>query len=171
MPAVSWAQVDTPCPFASPSPGIQPSATSSPDQARSERCFVALNGSPSHQEPTSGPRPVHRFADRLNIALTVAGVGALLADGATTQYLMKNYPGGREVDPLARPFVENGWPGQILGGTLFIGAEVGLRYVLHRKGHHRVERWFSTIPITYGGVCAVHNLSVIKESQSFGIYR
>jgi len=109
----------------------------------------------------------HRFFDGLNVGLIVAESGALLADGVTTQYGLTHY-GGREADPIARPFVEHGWPGMIAGGALFVSAEVGLRYLLHKKRHHRVERWLPTFVIAYGATGAIHNAAQIhKANQPF----
>ena len=115
----------------------------------------------------TSPEAPHRFFDRLNVGLIVAESGALLADGITTQYGLTHY-GGREADPFARPFVEHGWPGMIAGGALFISAEVGLRYLLHKKRHHRTERWLPTFIIAYGATGAIYNSAQIhKASQPF----
>jgi hypothetical protein len=112
-----------------------------------------------------GTEKPHRFLDATNIALTAIETGALLADGITTQRALKKYPEFfREADPIARPFVNRGWPGQIVGGTLFIGADVGLRYWLHKNGHHRIERILPMVLTTYGSVCAIQNH---REMQRF----
>ncbi len=82
---------------------------------------------------------------------------ALLADGIYTQRALATYPEiFREADPIARPFVSRGWPGQIAGGTLFVAADVGLRYLLHRKKHHRLERLVPLVLIVYGTAGAIH---------------
>jgi hypothetical protein len=108
----------------------------------------------------------HRFFDRTNIALTVIESGALLADGITTQHALNRYPESfREADPIARPFVNRGWPGQILGGALFVSADVGLRYWLHRTNHHRIERWLPMVLTTYGTVCAIHNAHELRSAD------
>jgi len=122
---------------------------------------------PDAPKQTSSETP-HRFFDGLNVGLIVAESGALLADGITTQYALTHY-GGREADPLARPFVDHGWPGMIAGGALFISAEVGVRYLLHKKHHHRAERWLPTFVIGYGTVGAIYNSAQIREaSRPFG---
>jgi hypothetical protein len=105
-------------------------------------------------------RSTHPFFDTVNIALTSVEIGALVADGITTQHLRQADPShrfSREADPIARPFVEAGWPGQIAGGALFVTAEVGQRYLLHRKHHHRWERWLPMVLTVYGAVGAIHN--------------
>jgi len=110
------------------------------------------------------PTKAHKFFDSPNVTLIVAESTALLADGATTQYLLNHY-GGREADPVARPFVDHGWPGMIVGGALFIGAEVGARYLLHQHNHHRVERWLPTFVIGYGALGAIHNSAEIHQAN------
>jgi len=114
----------------------------------------------------SDEQPPHKFFDRTNVALTVLESGALLADGIYTQRGLRRYPDtSREADPLARPFVSRGWPGQIIGGTLAVGADVSLRYWLHRKKHHRLERLVPLILITYGTVGAIHNARELRRAE------
>ncbi len=108
----------------------------------------------------------HRFFDRTNVTLTVVEIGAMLADGATTQHGLKKYPGSREGNPLARPFVNAGWPGMIAGGAMVVSGEVGLRYLLHRKGHHRWERWIPVFIIADSTIEAIHNAAVLSRASS-----
>jgi hypothetical protein len=121
-------------------------------------------GQDASRRRESEPTKAHKFFDSLNVSLIVAESGALLADGATTQYLLRHY-GGREADPVARPFVEHGWPGMIVGGALFISAEVGARYLLHQHNHHRVERWLPTFVIGYGALGAIYNSTQIHQAN------
>jgi hypothetical protein len=94
----------------------------------------------------------------VNVALAGAEVGALIADGITTQRALNRCPTACwEADPFARPFVDKGWAGQTAGGTLFVAAAVGLEYLLHRKGHHRWERSFPLVLITYSTTSAIQN--------------
>lgn len=129
-------------------------------------CVLVLGiaASAQGQQPTPlvtqpvTPNPPHRFFDSVNLALTGVEGGALLADGITTQHALNRCPTVCwEADPFARPFVEAGWTGQIAGGTLFVAAEVGLRYLLHRKGHHRLERLLPFVLIAYSTTSAIHN--------------
>lgn len=126
------------------------------------------------QEPTAPePTVAHRFFDRMNIALIVTESTALLADGIYTQRALKNYPEiFREADPIARPFVMNGWPGQIAGGALFVSADVGLRYLFHRAAHHRIERLVPMILTIYGTVGAIHGARELRRvERDYEMYR
>lgn len=130
-------------------------------------CLLALPSVAAAQErrEPSAEKP-HRFFDATNITLTAIETAALLADGITTQRARTKYPEFfYEADPIARPFVERGWPGQIVGGALFIGADVGLRYWLHKNGHHRIERILPMVLTTYGTVCAIHNHREIERFE------
>jgi hypothetical protein len=118
--------------------------------------------------PRSSVPPPHRFFDAANVALIVAESAALLADGVYTQRDLTRFPEwGYEADPIARPFVNDGWTGQILGGALVVSAEVGLRYLLHRSGHHRLERLVPLGLIVYGTLGATHNARVLNEMETF----
>jgi hypothetical protein len=126
---------------------------------------IAAAGQQGAAIPSGSPTP-HRFFDRTNIALTVIESGALLADGIYTQRGLSRYPEtSREVDPLARPFVAGGWPGQIAGGALVVSADVGLRYLLHRKKRHRLERLVPLILIVYGTAGAIHNARELRRAE------
>jgi hypothetical protein len=127
-------------------------------------CVAILRVSASAQDKNAQPTPSHitphRFFDTVNVALTGMETGALLADGITTQHVLNADPTHRlakETDPIARPFVYAGWPGQIAGGALFVAADVALRYLLHRHNHHRLERWLPAVLTTYGALGAIHN--------------
>jgi len=133
-------------------------------------CFLACaaGAAAAQQEPAGAtPENLHRFFDRTNVILSVAEGGALLADGIYTQRGLKRYPEtSREVDPLARPFVSHGWTGQIVGGALVVAADLGIRYLFHRKNHHRIERLFPVIVITYGTAGAIHNARELRRADN-----
>jgi hypothetical protein len=123
----------------------------------------AQEGSLPAAVPASAP---HRFFDVQNIALTGIESSALFADGIYTQRALRNYPNlFREADPIARPFVLRGWPGQIAGGAIFVSADVGLRYLLHRKGHHRLERLLPLVLTVYGTVGAIHGARELRRVE------
>lgn len=89
-------------------------------------------------QPESFPEaPRHKFWDRENKILfaTVAAGGA--ADFAVTHANLQN--GGRELNPITRLF-----SGSTAGLAVNFAGEtagvVGLSYVFHKTGHHKLER-------------------------------
>jgi len=120
----------------------------------------------------SGRVPAHRFFDRTNLLLTGAETAALLADGITTQnslgqirtqyrtvnsVVMPVQVRITETDPVGKLFVNSGWPGTIAGGALTIGSDLGLRYLLHRTNHHRLERLVPLALAASNTFAAIHN--------------
>lgn len=108
------------------------------------------------------PQDSHRFVDKGNIAIWTASLLAQTADAIATQRTHANCLrnplfGDRalcneiEADPLARPFVNHGWSGQIGLAVIVNTAQIGTQYVLHRWGHHRVERVLP-VPLMIGNI-------------------
>jgi len=101
---------------------------------------------------SQAPQP-HKFWDAENIYL-FTGVGAVRAlDYASTRHLRDQ--GDYEV-LLSNSIVDN--------RPLFVGIEVagtaasiGVSYLLHRTGHHRLERWVSLAHIGAGVGGSIHN--------------
>ena len=109
------------------------------------------------------PEPTHRFLDNTNALLSGAEAAALIGDAVSTRWGLDRYPGyTREGNPVARPFVEGGWPGQILGGTLFVGAELWGRHTLHTHGHHRLERLLPIALAAMETAVVIHNVRGIR---------
>jgi hypothetical protein len=114
------------------------------------------SGRSSQAQTPHAPQPTHRFWDRENDWL-FAGVGAGRAlDYASTLNLRRR--GINEIF-LTNSIVDN--------HPLFAGIEVaataasiGVSYLFHRTGHHRLERWTSTIHfgVAVGG--AVRNYAL-----------
>jgi hypothetical protein len=80
----------------------------------------------------------HQFID-LNNALAASGFAIGLAGDAWSTQRALAYPGTREANPIARPFVASR-TGQAVysGGSL--GILVSGMYLAHRTGHHKLER-------------------------------
>src|SRR5579863_2595232 len=100
------------------------------------------------------PKP-HKFFDSENLALFGATTLMQTADLVSTRMVIDR--GGREQDPLAKPFVDHGIGTQVIAsyaigtGGMLLGA-----YWLHRSGHHRLERW---LPITVAATEALASAS------------
>jgi hypothetical protein len=84
------------------------------------------------------PEAPHRFLDSRNKLNVGFLAGLVAADGVTTQQNLANH--AQELNPIARPLVEHGWPGQLGASALGFSSSVGLAYMFHRTGHHKLER-------------------------------
>jgi len=125
----------------------------------------AGNAAPANQtKPSGAPQPtalppapeVHRFWDRENDWLFAAvGAGRAL-DYASTLNLRRR---GINEAFLTNAIVDNHplFAGIEAAAT---GASIGVSYVFHRTGHHRLERWTSAIHagVAVGGAIRNYNL-------------
>ena len=137
--------------------------------------LVLMPASVSAQSPEAGSeQPIaevkspraHRFFDSINLALIGIESGAMTADGFYTLRALRRYPGVfYEANPIARPFVARGWPGMVTGGALVVGADLGLRYWLHRAGHHRLERWVPAVAIAASTFGVLNNRRQIRAAE------
>jgi hypothetical protein len=82
----------------------------------------------------------HKFWDATNKALFASHAALEAVDFGITHSNLSD--GGKELDPVARPFCESGTAGQLVffGGRM--AGVVAISYLLHRTGHHRLERAF-----------------------------
>jgi hypothetical protein len=101
--------------------------------------------------------PSHSFFDKSNkIRLSILG-GLVAADGITTHNVISHHY-GTEVNPLARPLVMQGGAGQAAASVLGYGASLGTSYLLHRTGHHKLERWMLHVGMAVEVECITNNL-------------
>ena len=106
--------------------------------------------------------PPHRFWDRENVLL-FAGVGAVrMLDYASTQHFRSQ---GVDEWLLSNDIVDNKplFLGIELAG---VAASIGVSYLLHRTGHHKVERWISFIHIGVGVAGSIRNYTLSAPSPS-----
>src|SRR5436190_8786730 len=107
----------------------------------------------------AAPVPRHRFFDRTNVLL-FSGVAVFRGlDYASTRNMQAR---GREEILLPDDVVNNsaGFASLEAAGTM---TSVGLSYLFHRTGHHKLERWLSIGHIGVTGFGVVRNYSL--ESQ------
>ena len=108
------------------------------------------------------PSPPHPFWDRKN-ALLFTGVGVFRGlDYASTRNMQAR---GREEILLPDDVVNNSaaFAGVEAGST---AASVGLSYVMHRTGHHKLERWVSIAHIGVTGFGAARNYALKTHRAS-----
>jgi hypothetical protein len=98
----------------------------------------------------------HAFLDRRAKFRFAVLAGLMAADGITTQQVLGK--GGRELNPLARPFVTRGASGQLAASSLGYAATVTTSYLFHRTNHHKLERIFQYVNIAIESECVVDNL-------------
>lgn len=100
--------------------------------------------------------PTHAFWDRTNILL-FSGVAVFRGlDYASTRNFLAR---GRDEILIPDDIVNNsaGFASLEAAGTL---TSVGLSYLLHRTGHHKLERWLSIGHIGVTGFGVVRNYSL-----------
>lgn len=110
-------------------------------------------------EPAIKPAhvPSHRFFDRTNLELHLGALAAETGDLVTTREVLQ--AGGTEKNPIFRPLIRRGRAGQVLvfygfgeGGGLFTS------YILHRTGHHRLERLVPIATMVIEGLATASNI-------------
>ncbi len=107
------------------------------------------------QDGARPPSP-HKFWDRENILL-FAGVGVFRGmDYASTRNFQAR---GRTEILLPDDVVDNsaGFAALEAAGTM---TSVGISYLLHRTGHHKLERWMSIGHIGVTGFGVAHNYAL-----------
>jgi len=106
--------------------------------------------------PPIAPIPQHRFWDRTNILL-FSGIAVFRGlDYASTRNFQAR---GREEVLLPDDVVNNsaGFAGLEAAGA---AASVGVSYIFHRSGHHKLERWISIGHISVTGFGVARNYSL-----------
>ena len=103
-------------------------------------------------------RPVqtHRFWDRQNRILFAGVVALSAADFCVTRANLQN--GGRELDPVTRAF-GGGTRGLALNFSTEAASMIGLSYVFHKTGHHKLERLTSITNIGASGTAVAYDLA------------
>jgi hypothetical protein len=84
--------------------------------------------------------PAHHFFDRGNNIRFAALAGLVAADGFTTQVALTGGGHFREMNPIARPFVNQGTAGQVAASAIGLGVSTGTAFLLHKTGHHKLEQ-------------------------------
>src|SRR5216683_3776857 len=122
---------------------------------------------PQHKPPTEP----HKFLDRDNLLLISGSAASIAVDGLTTRRTINPYFGVHELNPIARPFTKsNAGAAAYFAGSF--GAEVGAMYLLHKTGHHRMERilpWVVTGAELFWSVGNAANRAKLSECVSCGL--
>ena len=111
---------------------------------------------PQVASPTPDSLPPHPFWDRTNVLL-FSGVGVFRGlDYASTRNFQAR---GRDEILLPDDVVNNsaGFAALEAAGT---ATSIGISYLMHRTGHHTMERWVSIVHISVTGFGVVRNYSL-----------
>lgn len=142
--SVSTAENSSSNPSASIAEEAVPGA---PIEAARPSPFIAVQ-----PEPVMLPREMpHRFWDRENTVLFAAVAATATADFFTTRANLAS--GGKELNPVTRIFAGS-TPGLAANFGLETAGVIGISYMFHKTGHHKLERLTSFVDIS-GSVGAV----------------
>jgi hypothetical protein len=100
--------------------------------------------------------PQHRFWDRKNSALFAGVVGMATADFFVTRANLRS--GGKELNPVTRVFAGS-TPALAANFALETGGVIGLSYMFHKTGHHKLERATSLINVGASSSAVVYGLT------------
>lgn len=120
-------------------------------------------------KPVTIARPVplqtrHRFFDLKNCAALAATGAALTGDALSTQKGL-GLPGFHEVNPIARPFVQNR-PGAAFYSAASFAFMAGGMYLAHKTNHHKLERILPLAIAGWEGLLTFHNYHLISTSTN-----
>jgi hypothetical protein len=119
----------------------------------------------SSQETVSTARPIsstHKFWDKEN-AWLFSGVAVMRAlDYTSTRNMLAR---GREELLIPDDVVNStaGFPALEAAGA---ATSVGISYIFHRTGHHKMERWLSIGHICVTGFGAAHNYALKTRQRA-----
>jgi hypothetical protein len=147
---------NTPSASAPPAPFVLPSAPTAAPAAQPASAVLLIKP----QTAESG----HRFFDIQN-ATALAALGAGLTGDALSTQKGLGLPGYHEMNPLARPFVQNR-PGAALYNAASFALISGGMYLAHKTGHHRLERVLPLAIAGWEGFLAARNYHLISSSTT-----
>jgi hypothetical protein len=117
--------------------------------------LAAQQAEPKPAAPAA-PAPQHRFWDRTNILL-FSGVAVMRGmDYAST----RNFQARGDQEILIPDDVVNNSAGFAALEAAGTAASVGISYIFHRTGHHKIERWVSIVHIGVTGFGDARNYSL-----------
>jgi hypothetical protein len=87
----------------------------------------------------------------------------IVADGVTTRVLYQRHHD--ETDPLAKPFVHAGVPGQAAASLLGMGAAVGAWWLLRRSHGERMAHFFLWSATAVEGANDVREFALVRSSS------
>ena len=157
MAQESQLAIDAPQPVEIAS-AVQPAAVTTTGLSASAADPIALAAPmPVIAVTTEQAKPViHRFWDRANTSLFVANGAVAATDFFVTRANLSS--GGRELNPVARLFTSS-TPALASNFALETAGVVGISYLFHRTGHHKLERLTSLVNMSASGGAVMYDLA------------
>jgi len=149
---------DSDSPSANPPASIVLPSAPSPAPAAQPPAPVMLLIKPQQVEN------VHRFFDLQNATALATLAAGLTGDALSTQKGL-GLPGFHEMNPLARPFVQNRTGAALYNAASFALIGGGM-YLAHKTGHHRLERVLPFAIAGWEGFLAARNYRVVSNSTA-----
>jgi hypothetical protein len=107
----------------------------------------------------TAPNTAHAFWDRRNLYL-FSGIAMMRTlDYTSTRNMQRR---GRE-EILLPDDVVNSRPGFVALEVAGAATSIGISYLLHAKGHHKLERWLSIGHIGVTGFGAARNYALVSK--------
>lgn len=106
----------------------------------------------------------HSFFDWQNCAALVAIGGSLTGDALSTQKGL-GLPGFHEVNPIARPFVQNRAGAALYSAASFAFMGGGM-YLAHKSGHHKLERVLPFAVAGWEGFLTLRNYHLTSNTRN-----
>ena len=116
-----------------------------------------FTASPSVLPDAPHPPSFWTFENKLDVGILA---GLVAADAITTQRGLNQ--GLREINPVMRPLVTRGAPGEAVGSALGFGAGVGVIYLLHRSHRYTAERRLMRLIMAGETGFVVNNIVAIR---------
>jgi hypothetical protein len=98
----------------------------------------------------------HRFWDRQNRTLFAVSAGWAAADFCVTRSNLAD--GGKELNPITRVFAGS-TPALAANFALETGGVIGVSYLFHKTGHHKLERFTPYANISASAGAVVYGLA------------
>jgi len=105
------------------------------------------------------PVPPHKFFDVRNSLGVSVMASSLIADALSTQKALA-YPGFREMNPLARPFVQTRSGAAVYSAGSF-AVLTGAMFAAHKTNHHKFEHVFPFAVAGWEAALSARNYHVI----------
>lgn len=126
-------------------------------------CSLAFAGDEPEKPVAPEAKPSHRFLDLKN-SLAISSFGVTLAGDSLSTQKGLDRAGYREINPVARPFVQSR-AGAIVYATGSFALVTGGMYLAHKTGHHRLERIVPFGLAAWEGFLTARNYHVISHPR------